>query len=304
MASQVDAGIPFGFSHDQQAFRLLELPPALLAALESPNPPTNATGGALQSPGLCAIASPKVTLELHHVASSPLPHLRKSIPIFHGPESRDGDLEMMASSPVNFEKRGKDDIFANTPACEEECERGWTEIAAFELYGGCVRPSIWALLSAYKAIFSAATSQGIELESRFLIEDLWQAMEDDDYPRAFVEAVLARLAAKEHAVRGEWASVDKSKCIAWLGTLILETQQGTKRERLIGDFLEEWKDNLPEPWRENATLDSIEGFYIRPSPNTIRFNGDGVSTSSVSTNASAASSGARKWHEKFRSSGI
>jgi hypothetical protein len=40
MASQHDSGIPFGFSHDQQAFRLLELPPALLAALESPNPPT------------------------------------------------------------------------------------------------------------------------------------------------------------------------------------------------------------------------------------------------------------------------
>jgi hypothetical protein len=66
-----------------------------------------------------------------------------------------------------------------------------------------VRPSIWALLSAYKAIFSAATLQGIQLESRFLIEDLWQAMEDDNYPRAFVEALLARLAAKEYSIRGE-----------------------------------------------------------------------------------------------------
>ena len=66
-----------------------------------------------------------------------------------------------------------------------------------------MRPSIWALLSAYKAIFSAATSQGIHLESRFLIEDLWLAMEDDGYPRAFVEALLARLADKEHPANGE-----------------------------------------------------------------------------------------------------
>lgn len=40
MSSQDVLGIPFSASHTQQAFKLLELPPELLALLESDDPPT------------------------------------------------------------------------------------------------------------------------------------------------------------------------------------------------------------------------------------------------------------------------
>jgi len=40
MSSQDATGIPISASHQQQAFKLLELPPELLALLESDNPPT------------------------------------------------------------------------------------------------------------------------------------------------------------------------------------------------------------------------------------------------------------------------
>jgi sister chromatid cohesion protein DCC1 len=39
MSSQDAIGIPFTASHQQQAFKLLELPPELLTLLESDNPP-------------------------------------------------------------------------------------------------------------------------------------------------------------------------------------------------------------------------------------------------------------------------
>jgi hypothetical protein len=39
MAAQYTTDIPFSSSHHQQAFKLLELPPELLALLESDNPP-------------------------------------------------------------------------------------------------------------------------------------------------------------------------------------------------------------------------------------------------------------------------
>ncbi|RDL30398.1 Uncharacterized protein BP5553_10276 [Venustampulla echinocandica] len=39
MATQYNLDIPFSASHGQQAFKLLELPPELLALLESDNPP-------------------------------------------------------------------------------------------------------------------------------------------------------------------------------------------------------------------------------------------------------------------------
>lgn len=40
MATQYTTDIPFSSSHSQQAFKLLELPPELLALLESDHPPT------------------------------------------------------------------------------------------------------------------------------------------------------------------------------------------------------------------------------------------------------------------------
>jgi hypothetical protein len=39
MATQYTTDIPFSASHEQQAFKLLELPPELLALFESDNPP-------------------------------------------------------------------------------------------------------------------------------------------------------------------------------------------------------------------------------------------------------------------------
>lgn len=40
MSTQYSSDIPFSASHRQQALKLLELPPELLSAIESPNPPT------------------------------------------------------------------------------------------------------------------------------------------------------------------------------------------------------------------------------------------------------------------------
>jgi hypothetical protein len=40
MPTQYDVDIPFSTSHNQQAFKLLELPPELLALLESENAPS------------------------------------------------------------------------------------------------------------------------------------------------------------------------------------------------------------------------------------------------------------------------
>lgn len=39
MASQDDVGVAFSYSHEQQNYRLLELPSALLELITSPNPP-------------------------------------------------------------------------------------------------------------------------------------------------------------------------------------------------------------------------------------------------------------------------
>ena len=51
--------------------------------------------------------------------------------------------------------------------------------------------------------------------------------------------------------------IDKAKCVLWLGSIMLEA---SARETSItaSDFLALWKDQLPEKWRESATLTVLD----------------------------------------------
>ncbi|KAI4108802.1 MAG: hypothetical protein L6R37_000800 [Teloschistes peruensis] len=71
------------------------------------------------------------------------------------------------------------------------------------------------------------------------------------------------------------------------------------------DFFREWKDQLPEDWRKEATLEAVQGIYLRPGPETIRFNEDGSSTqhihvTSTQPKATAPQTRVRNWHERFK----
>ncbi|TVY50616.1 hypothetical protein LCER1_G008475 [Lachnellula cervina] len=60
MSTQYDVDIPFSANHNQQAFKLLELPPELLALLESDNPPAitiNSSPATATTPGYAILCS-------------------------------------------------------------------------------------------------------------------------------------------------------------------------------------------------------------------------------------------------------
>ncbi|KAL8681629.1 MAG: hypothetical protein Q9186_002298 [Xanthomendoza sp. 1 TL-2023] len=71
----------------------------------------------------------------------------------------------------------------------------------------------------------------------------------------------------------------------------------------MGDFLSDWKDQLPESWRKQATIDTLKGNFTQPSKDTILFteskDDTGKNISSVAT-AKASGPQARKWHERFK----
>ena len=46
------------------------------------------------------------------------------------------------------------------------------------------------------------------------------------------------------------------KTISWTGLVLLQSKP-QESVSLIKDFLNEWRDQLPEPWREQATLDAL-----------------------------------------------
>ncbi|MCJ1353891.1 MAG: hypothetical protein MMC33_003878 [Icmadophila ericetorum] len=77
MSSQDGSGVPFSTAHEQQSFRLIELPPQLAASLKSSNPPTlylksaaanaQSTGGLAPNAVLCTHSQ---TFQIRQVQSS------------------------------------------------------------------------------------------------------------------------------------------------------------------------------------------------------------------------------------------
>lgn len=321
MATQDAAGIPFSLAHEQQSFRLIELPQELLdliasgdspvwvmsttlgckncsnltfislsiksaeasANLDAPPTPAHAvlctpnrtyqlrhvqTSNSvlitqafehypngeeeLPVPGISAVAACTATLELHHTTDSALPYLKQALPIWHGAEGE------VTTPPSSQAARSKYAIFADVPLSSGECDAAWMQLCAFSHNGASFRPSARVRLRLWQALVSAAYSESIDLGSQFLTSDLWKAISDEGYPQGLVEAVLRRLTPEEQDMATGWASIDASKCVAWVGATMLEAQAELGTELLTAQFLNGWRDSLPEAWRGGAELSAIQ----------------------------------------------
>ncbi|OJD19475.1 hypothetical protein AJ78_00543 [Emergomyces pasteurianus Ep9510] len=184
-------------------------------------------------------------------------------------------------------------LFAGVPLSPAECERSWVEICGFvhfeqrgfggdEGEGGacrlaCWRPSAVMRIQAWKRVLDGAVLQGIDMEKQFLVQDLWRATRDEEgdngngdagFPMPLFDALVRRLMRDPASVGlGEvyeelkWASFDKGTTVSWIGEAYLEAN-APDPSMAIGrvEFLESWKDLLPESWRSEAAWDNLKTF--------------------------------------------
>lgn len=55
------------------------------------------------------------------------------------------------------------------------------------------------------------------------------------------------------------AVIDRNKCIPWVGRNLLAAMNSHyKAPRPTAEFLDLWRDALPETWREDAVLEHIQ----------------------------------------------
>ena len=103
------------------------------------------------------------------------------------------------------------------------------------------------------------------------------------------------------------ASFDKTQCTQWVGEICLAATAPTASSAVgRGEFLQVWKDCLPEAWRGDATLANLPGgSYQSPDPTTIFF----VEASqrklmgkapSGAAAAKAKAKASRNWHELLK----
>ncbi|OAT01842.1 sister chromatid cohesion protein Dcc1 [Blastomyces dermatitidis ER-3] len=171
-------------------------------------------------------------------------------------------------------------VFGDVPFSPVECERGWVEVCGFvhkarHSGGGgddgrlaCWSPSAVVKIQTWKNILDGAVLQGINMEKQFLVQDLWRAVRvgDAGFPRPLFDALVRRLMGDPASLGlGEvyeelkWASLDKDTTVSWVGEVYLEAN-APDPTMAIGraEFLESWKDLLPESWRSEATWDNLK----------------------------------------------
>ncbi|KAJ5980747.1 hypothetical protein N7481_008045 [Penicillium waksmanii] len=288
--------------------------------------------GALNLPdeSVTTIANCGSTLELHipDGGFSAVPFLEKSLRLYD-PRSGDddGDMSMDDSNPdegpsATRKQETREKVCEDVPVSAAQCETGWLELCAFvdgDKEISCWRPSTRMRLSVWKRLMEGALLQSIDLEKQFLVGDLWKSVLDDDasappFPRALLEALARRLCAEDQrpalSEDIKWACFDKEECIRWVGEICLAATAPTASSAVgRSEFLQVWKDCLPESWRGDAILSKLpEGSYESPDPTTMFFV-DASQRKQISKAPAAGAAAAktkakttRNWHELLKNS--
>lgn len=250
-------------------------------------PTLDVHGNGIPAPATCAIAACTATLELHPADTSAVPYLDDALPVYD-----------MVSGEVDTTHNGKSKaaVFADIPLSNGQCEQGWTDVVAFELSGSSYRPSANTLRQVWSAINAAALAEGMKLDSQFLGYDLAELVREEGFPASLAQAIFGHLASAGQDTSGHWSCLDRRKVLSFVGRTLLQAKQGPAGHP-IADFVEEWKDSLPEAWRDDADLKAIDGAYKNPTSTTIVAKEyTSVSAESAVPKATAAKG---KWHEKF-----
>ncbi|KUL84719.1 hypothetical protein ZTR_07646 [Talaromyces verruculosus] len=248
-------------------------------------------------------------------------------------DSDDGDVDMDGNEDTELMKRNmlvKRAVIDDLPFADLQCEKAWIELCAFvpEKYKSqsgerpAFRPSAAVKLGIWKRILEGCILHSIDVDKQFLVRDLWKAVlgdEDDDdrektVSRSLFDAIVRRLAEHtgENGVEGDselkWSNVDKDVCIKWIGETYLEATAPTEKRAISRlEFLNAWKDLLPETWRNEVSLSNLpEASYKHPDPISIHFVPESEREKAKKEAQDAAGSGAkaknsRNWHERFKS---
>ncbi|KAF2020046.1 sister chromatid cohesion protein-like protein Dcc1 [Aaosphaeria arxii CBS 175.79] len=244
-------------------------------------------GNDIPVPTTQAIASCTTTLELHPVAVSPASTLEELLPIY---DIVDGEVDAIGNAGT------KASILEHIPLSEGQFDQGWIEVLAFEVGGHSYRPTANTTTQVWKSVVAAALAEGVKLDTQFLTQDIAKLVAEEGFPGDLAATICKHLSTAEQGLNGPWSCLDQGKTVRFVGTKLLQARGGSSSYSLL-DFLETWKENLPQAWHSDVKLSSIEGAYDQPTTSTITAKGAALPAAQAEKPGTKAS--ARKWHEKF-----
>lgn len=307
--------------------------------LQSPQSSPLSNEFSTPQPIIRAIAQCPTTLELIPAHATGVSFLRQILPVFKGPlvDPKTGNESIGETNEQDTSS--KQEAFENIPLSPREFDKAWEEVCAFEMEGHAWVPSPKLLKGLWESIVSAAAVEGVNLVNKFHVPALRGMVEEDGFPNALLNSVLERVCVDhEDRMNGcMWnfaqvyqsrnpvdnllgAVLNRDKCVSWVGEILLEELSIPDQAVAESDFLNNWKNQLPEEWRKHAALSALKVMhwpllesyvdlltmnhlqckYSRSSNGRIVFDMDFVGGSgSAVANANGKQPG--KWHEKFKS---
>lgn len=237
--------------------------------------------------GAIAIAQCQSTLELSsHSGLSASHFIRQLVPLYSSTGST------ASGGPAN-----QRELFDSIPLSERECQIAYEQLAiAIEPSSGRpIMASAEVKIGLWRSMIDGISAEGlspIDLASETTLRRVLDSagVEDLVIARAIVTAVGVGRHTDENTFKTQHA-------VRWLGINLLEmtAMHAAVQTR---EFLNEWKDLLPEAWRSEADATLLQsyatveesGAYIRCNPAEY-----GVGDSSAGFRTTQ-----RKWHERFK----
>ena len=241
---------------DDQTFQVRQVQSSnSVFVLQSMEKPLPSGGTNLPMTSLCAIAQCPSLLELVPTSISSIAFLRQKMQAFNG-ERSDGFPPMISVDKLeSWDPNSKYGILEDAPFSNREFDQAWGEICAFEHAAESWIPTASVLTNVWGAIVMAASARDLKLDESFSTSAIVSTVDEESYPTALVSAVLARISARDQDVMDGYAILDRTKCVSWVGAVLLESLDG---EVLVSDFVKQWQDKLPEAWRDRAFLEAIK----------------------------------------------
>ena len=161
-----------------------------------------------------------------------------------------------STNPMGPDRRkSKSEVLKDAPFSAGEFNEAWTKVCAFEAGDVAWIPTATLLIKAWGGIVTAATIRGLNFDERFPIGAVTSTADVDGFPVPLMEAILARVSNIDRESMDQYATVDRSRCVFWVGSIFLDSMGG---EIAVSKFLEQWRDKLPEAWRGDATLAALK----------------------------------------------
>ncbi|KAL8912543.1 MAG: hypothetical protein Q9171_002484 [Xanthocarpia ochracea] len=199
--------------------------------------------------------------------------------------------------------RGRRATFEDFPVSLQEFDQAWNDICALEVNGRAFRPSSAVLWKVWRSVIAACTLKGLSLDQALDFSSLASTVEEEDVPPFILKAVVERLRAEGEVPFRECLSLDPARSVQWVGIVLLEARTGHGSAINVGDFISDWKDQLPESWRQYATIKALKENFTQPSDDTVMFIESGLDAGKGASSVAAGKvtgPQARKWHERLK----